>query len=138
MADPDVTIKGIFGVNDTAPPNENTGYYLDHVAIEVDMSEIRGLNPGLGGLAISAEGGFEVREDENPGSPVRWVFEAHRVYQDLGSRGGGMSCAPSAQPVARGQRSARNIPNRRQRQHKGERNERRATATHTRTRRRGG
>ena len=42
MADPDVTMKGILGVNDTAPPNENTGYYLDHVAMEVDMSEIEG------------------------------------------------------------------------------------------------
>ncbi len=29
IAAPDVTMKGILGVTDTAPPNENTGYYLD-------------------------------------------------------------------------------------------------------------
>ncbi len=94
MADPDVTLKGIFGVNDTSPPNENTGYYLDHVAIEVDMSEIEGLDRSLEGLPINVEGHFEVRHDENPDSPTRWVFKAHRAYQDVGGGGGGMSSVP--------------------------------------------
>lgn len=91
MAYPDVTVKGIFGVNDASPPNENTGYYLDHVALEVDMSEIEGLDRSLEGLPINVEGHFEVREDENPDSPVRWIFKAHRVHQDIGSGGRGMS-----------------------------------------------
>lgn len=94
MADPDVTMKGILGVNDTAPPSETAGYYLDHVAIEVDMSEIEGLNPGLEGLPINVEGHFEVREDDNPDSPIRWVFKAHRAYQDFGGAGGMSSLAP--------------------------------------------
>ena len=47
MADPDVTVKGILMVNDTAPPDENTGFYLDHVAIEVEMSEVEGLDRSL-------------------------------------------------------------------------------------------
>ena len=93
MADPDVTMKGILGVNDTSPPNENSRYYLDHVAIEVDMSEIESLNRGFEGLPINVEGHFEVREDENPDSPIRWVFKAHRVHQDVGGGGGGMSSA---------------------------------------------
>ena len=33
MADTDVTTKGTLGVNGTSAPNENTGYYLDHVAL---------------------------------------------------------------------------------------------------------
>ncbi len=94
MSHPDVTVKGILGVNDTAPPNETTGFYLDHVAIEVDMSEVEGLDRSLEGLPINVEGHFEVREDENPGSPVRWIFKAHRAYQDVGGGGGGMSSVP--------------------------------------------
>lgn len=69
MSDPDVTMEGILGINNTAPPSESTGYYLDHVAIEVDMSEVKGLDPSLEGLPLNVEGHFEVREDENPDSP---------------------------------------------------------------------
>ncbi len=94
MADPGVTVKGILGVNDSAPPNETTGYYLDHVAIQVDTSEIEGLDRGLEGLPINVEGHFDVREDENPASPVRWIFRSHRVHQDVGGGGGGMSSTP--------------------------------------------
>lgn len=98
MADPDVTLKGIFGVNDTSPPNENTGFYLDHVAIEVDMSEVQGLDRTLEGLPINVDGHFEVRRDENPDSPVRWVFKAHRAYQEVGGGGGGMASSPPPNP----------------------------------------
>ena len=94
MADPDVTIKGILGVNDTSAPNENTGHYLDHVALKVNMSEVQGLDRSLEGLPINVEGHFEVREDENPDSPIRWVFRAHRVHQDVGGGGGGMASVP--------------------------------------------
>ena len=97
MADPDVTMKGILGVNDPAPPNETTGYYLDHVAIEVDMHEMEGLNPGLEGLPINVEGHFEVRGDENPDSPVRYVSKAHRAYGDVGNAGGMSSVPPPNQ-----------------------------------------
>ena len=55
-------MKGVLGLNDTAPPSKNTGYSLDHVALEVDMSEVRGPE----GLPIDVEGHFEIREDENP------------------------------------------------------------------------
>ena len=94
MTDPDVTIKGILGVNDTAPSNENTGYYLDHVAIEVDMSEIEGLDRSLESLSINVEGhslGFQ-SASRLPGSR-RW------------RRGHVLRSA--AKPVARGQHTVR-------------------------------
>jgi hypothetical protein len=49
------------------------------------MSEIEGLDRSLEGLPINLEGHFEVREDENPVSPVRWIFKAHHAYQEAGA-----------------------------------------------------
>ncbi len=49
------------------------------------MSEIEGLDRSLEGLPINLEGHFEVREDENPDSPVRWIFNAHHAYQEAGA-----------------------------------------------------
>ena len=95
MAEPDVTMKRILGVNDTSPPNENTGYYLDHVAIEVDMSDVESLDRGPEGLPINVEGHFKVREDENPASPIRRVHKAHRLHRDVGGGGGGIASVPS-------------------------------------------
>ena len=97
MADPDVTMKGILGVNDSAPPNGTTGYYLDHVAIEVDVPEMEGLNPGPEGLPINVEGHFEVHGGENPDSPVRYVSKAYRAYGDPGNAGGMSSVPPPNQ-----------------------------------------
>ena len=61
------------------------------------MSEVQGLYRSLEGFPMNVEGHFEVREDENPDSPIRWVFRAHSVHQDVRG-GGGMASVPPPSP----------------------------------------
>lgn len=69
------TLRGILERNEAA------GYYLNHVTIEVDMSEVGTVDEGLEGLPISVEGRFEERD--HPESGARWVFKAHSVQADV-------------------------------------------------------
>lgn len=87
MADTGASLRGILERNMAAAlGGETGGYHLNHVAIELDLSEVGILDEGLEGLPITVEGHFEARE--HPQSGTRWVFKAHAVHQEVpGSEG---------------------------------------------------
>ncbi len=87
MAEPDAALRGILERNIAAAVGgETAGYHLNHVTIEIDMSEVGPLDEGLEGLPISVEGRFETRE--HPEGGTRWVLKARSVRQDVPGRGG--------------------------------------------------
>lgn len=89
MADTTATLKGILERNLAA---ETGGYHLNHVTLEVDMSEVGAVDESLEGLPISVEGHFEARE--HPESGTRWVFKARSVQQAVPGRGSTHSAPP--------------------------------------------
>src|ERR671938_965736 len=95
MADPNATLRGILERNTAAAiGGETAGYHLNHVTIELDISEVGTLDESLEGLPISVEGRFETRE--HPESGTRWVFKARSARQDVpGSGGPPLSGPPS-------------------------------------------
>jgi hypothetical protein len=93
MADADATLRGILERNEAvAAGGETAGYHLNHVTIELDISEVGALDEGLEGLPVSAEGHFETRE--HPESGTRWVFKARAVQGDVPGMGGPPLSAP--------------------------------------------
>ena len=93
MADQGATLKGILERNTAAADDETAGYHLNHVAIEVDLSEVGAVDESLEGLPISVEGHFETRD--HPESGTRWVFRARSLHQDVPGRGGSLSSPPA-------------------------------------------
>ena len=81
MTDLTATVRGILERNISALGDETGGYHLNHVTIDLDVSEVGLLDENLGGLPISVEGRFEVRE--HPQSGTRWVFRARSVQADV-------------------------------------------------------
>ena len=93
MADPNATLRGILERNVAAAIGGQTaGYHINHVTIELDVSEVGALDESLEGLPISVEGHFEARE--HPQSGTRWVFKARSVQPDVAGRGGPLSAPP--------------------------------------------
>ena len=94
MADPNATIRGILERNTAAAiSGETAGYHINHVSIELDVSEVGdALDESLEGLPISVEGHFEARE--HPQSGTRWVFKARSVQPDVAGGGGPLSAPP--------------------------------------------
>ena len=93
MAHTEAALKGILERNVAAAVSgETAGYHLNHVTIELDVSEVGDLDESLEGLPISVEGHFETRE--HPESGTRWVFKARSVHQDVPGRGGPLSGPP--------------------------------------------
>jgi hypothetical protein len=93
MAEPSTALRGILERNISAPIGEETaGYHLNHVTIELDVSEVGALDEGLEGLPIGVEGYFEVRE--HPQSGTRWVFKARSVQADVAGGGAPLSAPP--------------------------------------------
>lgn len=76
MAEPDVTLSGTLEGGVAAIGGETTGYNLNDVSIEIDMSEV-GNADQLQGNSISVEGHFEVKEGVERGN--YWIFKAHSV-----------------------------------------------------------
>ena len=93
MADTEAALRGILERNMAAAVSgETAGYHLNHVTIELDISEVGALDEGLEGLPVSAEGHFETRE--HPESGTRWVFKARAVQGDVPGMGGPPLSAP--------------------------------------------
>jgi len=92
MADQNATLRGILERNVSAVDNETGGYHLNHVEVEIDVSEVGTLDEGLESLPVSVEGRFETRE--HPESGPRWVFKARSVQGYVPSRGGPLSGPP--------------------------------------------
>lgn len=76
MAEPDVTLSGTLEGGIAGIGGETTGYNLNDVSIEIDMSEVSNADE-LQGNTISVEGHFEVKEGPERGS--YWIFKAHSV-----------------------------------------------------------
>jgi hypothetical protein len=94
------TLRGILERNEAvALEDPAAGYHLNHVTIELDLSELPtgaegALDESLEGLPVSVEGRFETREHPESGV-VRWVFKAREVRQEVpGDRGGPLSAPP--------------------------------------------
>jgi hypothetical protein len=94
MADPSATLRGILEKNISAAADETSGYHLNHVTIELDVSEAGPLDENLEGLPISVEGRFEVRE--HPQSGARWVFRVSSIQADVAGGGPPLSAPPPA------------------------------------------
>ncbi len=93
MTDPSATLRGILERNIAAAiGGETAGYHINHVTIELDVSEVGALDESLEGLPISVEGRFETRE--HPQSGTRWVFKARSVQADVAGGGGPLSAPP--------------------------------------------
>jgi hypothetical protein len=93
MADPNAALRGILERNTAAAiGGETAGYHLNHVTIELDVSEVGALDESLEGLPINVEGHFEARE--HPQSGTRWVFKARSVQADVAGGGGPLSAPP--------------------------------------------
>lgn len=87
MAEPDAALRGILERNVAAAiEGETAGYHLNHVTLEIDVSEVGPLDEGLEGLPVSVEGRFETREHSEGGS--RWVFKARSMLADVPGSGG--------------------------------------------------
>ena len=90
-------LRGILERNTAVALEDPTaGYHLNHVTIELDLSELAvgALDESLEELPVSAEGRFETREHPESGV-VRWVFRAREVRQEVpGDRGGPLSAPP--------------------------------------------
>lgn len=94
------TLRGILERNEAVALEDPTaGYHLNHVTIELDLSELTAgaegtLDESIEGLPVSVEGRFETREHPESGV-VRWVFKAREVHQEVpGDRGGPLSAPP--------------------------------------------
>lgn len=92
MADQDAVLRGILERNMAAAESASAGYHLNHVSIEIDVSEISLVDEGLEGLPISVQGSFETRE--HPESGTRWVFKARSVQADVPGSGAPLSAPP--------------------------------------------
>ena len=79
MEDQNAVLRGIFERNVAALDDPGGGYHLNHVTIELDLSEANTPDEGAEGLPVSVEGRFETRE--HPESGTRFVFVARRVRQ---------------------------------------------------------
>lgn len=91
MADPDVALKGLLERN-TEGIGHTTGYRLNNVTIEVDLSKVEAVDESLEGMPITLRGHFEIRE--HPEHGARWIFKAHSAEPGAFAEGGGMSSAP--------------------------------------------
>ncbi len=81
MAEPDAALRGILERNVVAAvEGETAGYHLNHVTIDIDVSEVGSLDAGLEGLPVRVEGRFETREHPEG---TRWVFKARSVRGDI-------------------------------------------------------
>ncbi len=86
MAETDAVLRGILERNEAAIGDKTAGYHLNHVTIELDVSEVGAVDEASEGLPVTVEGRFETRE--YPESGTRWVFKARAVRQDVPSSGG--------------------------------------------------
>ncbi len=87
MTEPDAALRGILERNVVAAvEGETAGYHLNHVTLEIDVSEVGPLDEGLEGLPVSVEGRFETRE--HPEGGTRWVFKARSMRADVPGSGG--------------------------------------------------
>lgn len=92
-------LRGILERNTAVALEDPTaGYHLNHVTIELDLSELAvgaegALDESLEGLPVSVEGGFETHEHPESGV-VRWVFKARGVRQEVPRDSGGPLSAP--------------------------------------------
>ena len=92
MAGPDAVLRGILERNmAAAAEGETAGYHLNHVTVEIDVSELDLVDEGLEGLPISVEGRFETREYPEG---ARWVFKARSVRGEVPGSGGPPLSAP--------------------------------------------
>ncbi len=92
MHDSDViTLRGILEKN-TPGMGHTTDHRLNNVTIEVDLSEVSGLDESLEGQPMSVEGRFETRQ--HPELGTRWVFKAHSARSESFSGRGGSQTAP--------------------------------------------
>ncbi len=94
------TLRGILERNEAiALADPTAGYHLNHVTIELDLSELPTgaedtLDESLEGLPVSVEGRFETREHPESGV-VRWIFKAREIRQEVpGDMGGPLSAPP--------------------------------------------
>jgi len=94
------TLRGILERNEAVALEDPTaGYHLNHVTIELDLSELPTgaedtLDESLEGLPVSVEGRFETREHPESGV-VRWIFKAREIRQEVpGDMGGPLSAPP--------------------------------------------
>jgi hypothetical protein len=94
------TLRGILERNEAiALADPTAGYHLNHVTIELDLSELPTgaedtLDDSLEGLPVSVEGRFETREHPESGV-VRWIFKAREIRQEVpGDMGGPLSAPP--------------------------------------------
>ena len=92
MADSTAALRDILERNISAVDDETGGYHLNHVTIDLDVSEVGALDENLEGLPISVEDHFEVRE--HPQSGTRWVFRASSVQADVADGGLPLSAPP--------------------------------------------
>ena len=93
-------LRGILERNTAVALEDPTaGYHLNHVTIELDLSELAAgsesaLDESLEGLPVSVEGRFETREHPESGV-IRWVLKTREVRQEVpGDRGGPLSAPP--------------------------------------------
>ena len=92
MAEPDVDLKGLLERN-TPGLGHTTSYRLDNVTIEVDLSEVGGVDESLAeGLPVTVNGHFETQD--NPETGARWVFKAHSLHQDVAGGGAPLTGLP--------------------------------------------
>ena len=92
MAGPNVDLKGLLERN-TPGLGHTTSYRLDNVTIEVDLSEVGGVNERVAeGLPVTVNGYFETQD--NPETGARWVFKAHSLHQDVAGGGAPLTGPP--------------------------------------------
>jgi hypothetical protein len=90
--EPDVDLKGLLERN-TPGLGHITSYRLDNVTIEVDLSEVGGVDESLAeGLPVTVNGHFETQD--NPETGARWVFKAHSLHQDVAGGGAPLTGPP--------------------------------------------
>lgn len=75
-----------------ASMRHNSKYRLDDATIEVDLSEVEGVDESLEGMPVDIEGHFETRE--NPELGPRWVLKATSAHSEAVSDSGGPESAP--------------------------------------------
>src|SRR3712207_3246479 len=109
MAEPDVDLKGLLERN-TPGLGHTTGYRLDNVTIEVDLSEVGAVDESLAeGLPVTVNGHFETQD--NPETGARWVFKAHSLHQDVAGGGAPLTRPPPPARILGGRETtARKIP----------------------------
>jgi hypothetical protein len=92
MAEPDVDLKGLLERNSPGL-RHTTSYRLDNVTIEVDLSEVGGVDESLAeGLPVTVNGHFETQD--NPKTGARWVFKAHSLHQEVAGSGAPLTGPP--------------------------------------------